>query len=81
MTLIEIVGAVIGVAFLVMSMMIKSAKSGKKAAEIERDQAKTKAESMKRVIESHEKRLQIEDDMAGNGTSPDRLQNDPYNRD
>ncbi|QWX10243.1 hypothetical protein PP411_gp44 [Vibrio phage vB_VpP_BT-1011] len=63
-------------------MMVKSSKSDKKAAEIERDQAVQKAQSTQKRVEAHEKREEIEQDIAmGDLPNTDGLHDDPYNRD
>lgn len=80
--LTEILGGLAGVVILVLSMMVKSSKIDKKAAEIERDQAVKKAQSTQKRVEAHEKRQAIEDDIAiGDLPNTDGLHDDPYNRD
>lgn len=79
--LTTILGGIAGVVMLVMSMMIKSARSDKKVAEMERDKEKTKSESLKKRVEAHEKRQQIENDIAiGDMPNHDGVR-DPYDRD
>ncbi|QGF21015.1 TMhelix containing protein [Vibrio phage Seahorse] len=78
----EILGGLAGVVILVLSMMVKSSKSDKKAAELERDQAVQKAQSTQKRVEAHEKREEIEQDIAmGDLSNTDGLHDDPYNRD
>lgn len=80
--LTEILGGLAGVAILVLSMMVKSSKSDKKAAELERDQAVQKAQSTQKRVEAHEKRQEIEEDIAiGDLPNTDGVHDDPYNRD
>lgn len=80
--LTEILGGLAGVVILVLSMMVKSSKSDKKAAELERDQAVEKVQSTQKMVEAHEKRQAIEDDIAiGDLPNTDGLHDDPYNRD
>ncbi len=80
--LTEILGGMAGVAILVLSMMVKSSKSEKKAAELERDQAVQKAQSTQKRVEAHEKREEIEQDIAmGDLPNTDGMHDDPYNRD
>lgn len=80
--LVEILGGLAGVVILVLSMMVKSSKSDKKAAELERDQAVKKAQSTQKRVEAHEKRQAIEDDIAiGYLPNTDGMHDDPYNRD
>lgn len=76
-----IIAAVSGVIALVMSMMVKSARSDKKLAEKERDQAVAKTESIQKRVEAHEKRQEIEQDIAlGEQPNTDGMR-DPYDRD
>lgn len=78
--LVEILGGIAGIAFLIMSMMVKSSRSGKKAAEAERDKAIKKAESAEKRIKAHEKRQEIESDIAlGDHPNTDGVR-DPYDR-
>lgn len=80
--LVEILGGLAGVVILVLSMMVKSSKSDKKAAELERDQAVQKAQSTQKRVEAHEKRQAIEDGIAiGDIPNTDGMHDDPYNRD
>lgn len=82
LSLTEILGGLAGVVILVLSMMVKSSKSDKKAAELERDQAVQNAQSTQKRVEAHEKRQAIEDDIAiGDLPNTDGLHDDPYNRD
>lgn len=80
--LTEILGGLAGAAILVLSMMVKSSKSDKKVAELERDQAVQKAQSTQKRVEAHEKRQAIEDDIAiGDLPNTYGVHDDPYNRD
>lgn len=59
--LVEILGGIAGIAFLIMSMMVKSSRSGKKAAEAERDIANKALDEVVKVNQSHVKSKEIDD--------------------
>ena len=79
--LTTILGAIAGAVMFILSMMVKSARSDKKLAEKERDEAEAKAISTEKRIEAHEKREEIEQDIAmGDYPYVDGMR-DPYDRD
>lgn len=64
-----------------LSAMLKIRTSQKEKAETERDVAESKASSSQRRVEAHEKRQEIEEDIAiGDHPNTDGV-HDPYNRD
>lgn len=65
-----------------LSAMLKIRTNQKEEAEAERDIAESKASSTQKRVEAHEKRQDIEDDIAiGDLPNTDGMHDDPYNRD
>lgn len=65
-----------------LSAMLKIKTNQKEKAESERDAAESKAISTQKRVEAHEKREEIEQDIAiGDLPNTDGLHDDPYNRD
>ena len=81
MDLITIIGGIAGAVILLLSMMVKSARSDKKLAEKERDASEAKAKGAEERVKAHEKRQEIEQDIAiGDLPNADGVR-DPYDRD
>lgn len=75
-----LIGAVGVVIAIIASLLAKNANSSKKLAEKERDQAIGQKQSAEKRVEAHEKRQQIEEDIAiGDQSNVDGVR-DPYDR-
>ena len=79
--LTTILGAIAGAIMFALSMMVKSARSDKKLAEKERDEAEAKSIATEKRIEAHEKRGEIEQDIAIGDYPYTGGMRDPYDRD
>ncbi|AUR88500.1 TMhelix containing protein [Vibrio phage 1.115.B._10N.222.49.B11] len=79
--LMTVLGGIAGAAILALSALLKVARNGKKLAEKERDIAEAKVNGVEKRIEAHEKREEIEQDIAmGDHPYVDGMR-DPYDRD